>query len=268
MQAGTLWWYAGVRRRSSDVTSCTAAIPHARHASLTSAASNLSITTYSGFTVYLARIVGHFADSLNMATYSAPIIAIPIRRESEPPTLSQCWAIAVNPLFTDWAQNVHRRGIFLNNSRWYRVTILPIFPFVHCPTDTKNHHSANISLFTYGMLFFNPTRIFCTHGRCSICPTAKDRKADWKCCPVLRMGMQGPLYQDNSNKMRRLQGTIIPEKNLIHICVLKYIFLPSNIPSISLFIISWKMRNLNKSNILTTTKSINRTFIKILRKLF
>jgi hypothetical protein len=37
----------------------------------------------------------------------------------------------INPLFTDWVQNVPRLGIFLNNSRWYRVTILPIFLSVH-----------------------------------------------------------------------------------------------------------------------------------------
>ena len=23
---------------------------------------------------------------------------------------------------------------------------------------------------------------FCTHGRCSVCPTATDRNSDWKCC--------------------------------------------------------------------------------------
>ena len=40
--------------------------------------------------------------------------------------------------FTDWVQNVPRGGIFLNNSRWYRVTVLPIFLFVHwSSTDTK-----------------------------------------------------------------------------------------------------------------------------------
>ena len=37
----------------------------------------------------------------------------------------------INPSFTDWVQNVHRCGIFLNISRWYRVTILPTFLFVH-----------------------------------------------------------------------------------------------------------------------------------------
>jgi uncharacterized protein YbaR (Trm112 family) len=26
-----------------------------------------------------------------------------------------------NPSFTDWVQNIPSRGIFLNNSRWYRV---------------------------------------------------------------------------------------------------------------------------------------------------
>jgi len=44
----------------------------------------------------------------------------------------------INPSFTDWVQNVTRHGIFLNNSRQYRLTILPIFLFVHwSPTDTK-----------------------------------------------------------------------------------------------------------------------------------
>ena len=80
--------------------------------------------------------------------------------------------------------------------------------------------------------------------------------------PVLRVGVQGPFYQDNSNKMRQLQGKIILERNLIHICVLKYIFLSWNISSISLYIISWKMRNLNKRNILTKNESINRTLKK------
>ena len=39
--------------------------------------------------------------------------------------------IILNPSFTDWVQDVPRRGIFLNNSRRYRVPILPIFLFVH-----------------------------------------------------------------------------------------------------------------------------------------
>jgi hypothetical protein len=43
----------------------------------------------------------------------------------------------INPSFTDWAKNVPRPGIFLDNSRLYRETILPIFLHVHCsPTDT------------------------------------------------------------------------------------------------------------------------------------
>jgi len=53
--------------------------------------------------------------------------------------------------------------------------------------------------------------------------------------PVLRMGVQGPLYQDNSNRMQQLQGRIILQTNFIHIYVLKYIFLSSNILSISLY---------------------------------
>jgi hypothetical protein len=36
--------------------------------------------------------------------------------------------------------------------------------------------------------------------RCSVCPTAKDRQT-METWPVLRMGVQGPLYQDSSNNM-------------------------------------------------------------------
>jgi len=55
---------------------------------------------------------------------------------------------------------------------------------------------------------------------------------------VLRMGVQGPHYHDNSNKVQQLQGTIILETNFIHIYVLKYIFLSLNILSISFYIIA------------------------------
>jgi len=55
--------------------------------------------------------------------------------------------------------------------------------FIEVPLTQNNHHSVYMLLFTYGMFFLNPTGPFCTHGWCSICPTAKDRKTDWKCCP-------------------------------------------------------------------------------------
>ena len=60
-----------------------------------------------------------------------------------------------NLRFTDWVQNVPRCGIFLNNSLWYKVTILPIFlSAVYSPTDTKQPPLAHILLFTYGVYFF------------------------------------------------------------------------------------------------------------------
>jgi hypothetical protein len=43
------------------------------------------------------------------------------------------------------------------------------------------------------------------------------------------MGVQGPLYQDSSNNMWKLQGTILVETNFFGIYVLNYIFLSSNI---------------------------------------
>jgi len=80
--------------------------------------------------------------------------------------------------------------------------------------------------------------------------------------PVIRMDVQGPLYQDNSNKTQLLQGKIILEANIILIYVLKYIFLSSSILSISLYMIAREMRNVNKNNILTTIESINRNLKK------
>jgi hypothetical protein len=58
--------------------------------------------------------------------------------------------------------------------------------------------------------------------------------------PVLRMAVQEPLCQDSSNKMRQLQETIILETYFIHIYVLKYIVLSSNILSIAFYKTAWK----------------------------
>jgi hypothetical protein len=44
---------------------------------------------------------------------------------------------SLNPSFTDLVQNVARPEIFVNNSRWYRETILPIFLFVRWSLTDK-----------------------------------------------------------------------------------------------------------------------------------
>jgi hypothetical protein len=60
-----------------------------------------------------------------------------------------------NPSFTDWVQNVHRPGTFLNFSRWYRETILPIFYFfIEVPLTQHNHHSAHILFYVWYVFFF------------------------------------------------------------------------------------------------------------------
>jgi len=79
---------------------------------------------------------------------------------------------------------------------------------------------------------------------------------------VPRMSVQGPLFQDSSSKMRQFKGTLTLETNFMHIYVLKYIFLSSNILSITLYVIARKMIYLNKSNVLTTIESINRNLKK------
>jgi hypothetical protein len=59
---------------------------------------------------------------------------------------------------------------------------------------------------------------------------------------VLRMGVQGPLYQDNSNATQQLQGTIIIQKHFIHTSVLNYIFLFSKILGILFCAVPWEMK--------------------------
>jgi hypothetical protein len=49
--------------------------------------------------------------------------------------------------------------------------------------------------------------------------------------------VQGPLYQDNSNNMLQLQGTVLVQTNFFDIYVLNYIFLFLQILSVSLYII-------------------------------
>jgi len=60
---------------------------------------------------------------------------------------------------------------------------------------TQNYHYAAGVLFLV-CLHPNPTGPFCTHVS-SICSTAKERKR-LEMLPVLRIGMQGLPYQDNS----------------------------------------------------------------------
>jgi hypothetical protein len=44
----------------------------------------------------------------------------------------------INPSFTEKVYKMYRCGILSNNARRYRLTILPIFLFVHCsPTDAQ-----------------------------------------------------------------------------------------------------------------------------------
>jgi len=51
------------------------------------------------------------------------------------------------------------------------------------------------------------------------------RKNRLEMSSVFRMGVQGPLYQEDSNKMWQLQGTIILETDFIRNYVLNYTFL-------------------------------------------
>jgi hypothetical protein len=55
-----------------------------------------------------------------------------------------CGHVQFNPSFTDWVQNVPRRGIFLNNSPWYREKLHQFFySFIEVPLTQNNNHSAH-----------------------------------------------------------------------------------------------------------------------------
>ena len=66
--------------------------------------------------------------------------------------------------------------------------------------------------------------------------------------PVLGMGVQGLLYQDNLCNIQLLQGTVIIQTNFIHISVLSNIFLFSKILSILIYTVAWETENFNKRN--------------------
>jgi hypothetical protein len=48
----------------------------------------------------------------------------------------------------------------------------------------------------------NPTKAFCTHV---ILSNSQEQRKRLEMLPVLRMGVQGTLYQDNSNITQKLQ---------------------------------------------------------------
>jgi hypothetical protein len=96
---------------------------------------------------------------------------------------------------------------------------------------TQNYHYAASVLFLLCFLHPNPTGPVCTHVG-SICSTAKDRRLEM--LPVLRIGMQGLPYQDNSNNMQQMQGTIKIQTNFIHNVVLNCIILFSKLLGIIL----------------------------------
>jgi hypothetical protein len=70
--------------------------------------------------------------------------------------------------------------------------------------------------------FLNSTGPFCTQVN-PICLRAKDKKI-LENLGVLKVGVQGRLFQENSNDIQHFQGTIKMQTNFIHVCVLNYIF--------------------------------------------
>ena len=111
-----------------------------------------------------------------------------------------------NPWFTDCMKNVSMLGLFFNSSQWYKEIILNNF-FI-CSLKTPCHKMIIMQnvYFLVCYIFSNLTGPICTH----ITPFIQQpRTYRWETKPVLRTGVQGPLYQDNSNDMQQLQGTII-----------------------------------------------------------
>jgi hypothetical protein len=133
--------------------------------------------------------------------------------------------------------------------------------FIEVPLTQNIHHSAHILLFTYSMYLQIQLDHFEPREGAVFVQQLRTEKQTGNVASA-QNSVQGPLCQDNSNNMWQLQGTVILGTNCLHIYVLKYIFLSSKILCISLYIIAWKVRNLNKSNVLTTTECFNWTLKK------
>lgn len=115
----------------------------------------------------------------------------------------------------DWLQSVPMLGLFFNSSWWCRVTMLPI---LYLFLTQSYHYAASILFFSmlYFLFIYDWIIFFLTHVS-SVCPTARDRKTDWKFCQRSRLGVCGPLHCDKSNTTQQLLETIIIQTHFIHI---------------------------------------------------
>ena len=104
--------------------------------------------------------------------------------------------------------------------------------------------------------FSNPTIPICTHGRCSIFPTANGRKTDWKCCQCSEWLCKDHSIEtihikcDNCNHTRDKFHSHLCSK--LYFVVLKHFkcFIPYN---------CMKNEKSNKCNVLTSIEPINWT---------
>jgi hypothetical protein len=131
--------------------------------------------------------------------------------------------------------------------------------FTEVPLTQNNHHSAHISLFYIWYVVLNPTRPFYAHGRCSICPAAKDRKTDWKCCQCSEW-----VCKAIQIKCTIARNNHIREKFHSHLCYKIYFLVLEHFMYFTLYN---GMKNLNTSNVLTTIEAINRTLNKNAEKI-
>jgi hypothetical protein len=123
----------------------------------------------------------------------------------------------------------NNENLFLNSSRRYRVTILPNLSL--CSFKSHWHKIIiirHIHFFLRIVSFSNPTGQLCTHGRCSICPTAKERKTDWKCCQCSERVCQDHSIKTIQIKCNNCKEQSPRDKFHSHLCsqpyflVLKY----------------------------------------------
>ena len=147
-----------------------------------------------------------------------------------------------NPWFADWMKNVPMLGLFLNNSQWYNGIILNNF-FI-CSLKTPCHKIIIMqNVYFFSRLYF--FQIWLDHFvPMLILFIQQPRTYKWEMKPVLRMGVQGPLYQDNSNDMQQLQGTIIMRQILYRFLFWYVYFLVLKILGISCHTVEWKMKYL------------------------
>ena len=92
-------------------------------------------------------------------------------------------------------------------------------------------------------------------GRCSICPTAKDRRTDWKCGQCSEWVCKNRCIKTTQITCETARNSHTRDKYHLHLCSKLYLLVLKHFMYFTLYN-CMNNEKFNKSNVLTSTESI------------